>query len=48
MEGDAEGTRHSEAAGVGAVMHLKVCCPALVGATVPGTREAGPDRAPEE
>lgn len=48
MEGGAEGTEHSETAGVGTVMYLKACSPALVGATVPGMWEAGPDRAPEE
>lgn len=57
MKGGSEGTQYSGAGGVVhlkvtagavAVVHLKVNFPALVGATVPGMWEAGPDRAPEE
>lgn len=47
MCGDAEGTQPSETAGVGAVMLLKVCFTTLAGATVPGTWDTSPDRAPE-
>lgn len=47
MEGGAEGTQHSETAGVGAVMLLKACSPTLAGATVHGMWETSPDRAPE-
>lgn len=47
MRGDAEGTQHSETAGAGAVILLKACLTTLAGATVPGTWDTSPDRAPE-